>query len=601
MSIAKNGNGEIIYTPRVDRLRSDIYGVHTAEEFQVADNNDQLKQVKFDLASMASASRVKLLFQNGTPDSEITLTFPSTNTTISGGGGGFSIFQCDAGTSPTASPTDTTLTLTSSSSQLTITGNATTDTVTFAMPNLSGTNTGDITLDAVGSTPSANGASLSGQVLTLQPASATLPGVITAGTQTFGGTKTFADVILSGNVAFTSVTNSSLSGSNARIPSHTTSNLIFTNASLTSIASANNGGVVDGHTMFITNGTGNSITVINNYASASAGEKIYTGTGADLIVPANSAFFLLYSSSLSCWTAVATGLTNLASSQVTGVLPIANGGTNASSLTSTYGLYFDGTRLAGSSTFIQYDGSGHTGIGGASSASFALQVTGKSNFTDILTVKLPGANQDGLRITNSAGTRTASFGFTSASDLGFYLQTSINVYDVWYQGWHSFGCTGATPLYTWDFYYPDTSTTPLTDIVRNSGTRNIPVIMVRNSSATNNNFSGIVMAGASTASTAPSCELLAIHTAHTNSAESANFNLNLRNAGTIATQLAITAAGAFTIGAASSTNKHALNTATSAANTGVGTLTNMPTGISGNPTGYISITINGSDRVIPYW
>lgn len=58
--------------------------------------------------------------------------------------------------------------------------------------NLSGTNTGNVTLTAVGASPSANAASLSGQALTLQPADGSNPGVVTAGTQTFGGAKTFS-------------------------------------------------------------------------------------------------------------------------------------------------------------------------------------------------------------------------------------------------------------------------------------------------------------------------------------------------------------------------------------------------------------------------
>jgi hypothetical protein len=48
----------------------------------------------------------------------------------------------------------------------------------------SGANSGDVSLGAFGSTPAAAGASLSGQVLTLQPASATHPGGIAAATFT---------------------------------------------------------------------------------------------------------------------------------------------------------------------------------------------------------------------------------------------------------------------------------------------------------------------------------------------------------------------------------------------------------------------------------
>jgi hypothetical protein len=71
--------------------------------------------------------------------------------------------------------------------------------------NLSGTNTGDITLATVGSTPAAAGASLSSQVLTLQPADASNAGVVSTTTQTFAGAKTFSGLI----------TSSIASGSNA--------------------------------------------------------------------------------------------------------------------------------------------------------------------------------------------------------------------------------------------------------------------------------------------------------------------------------------------------------------------------------------------------
>ncbi len=62
----------------------------------------------------------------------------------------------------------------------------------------------EVTLAAVGSTPNANAASIAAdQTLNLQPADATNPGVVTTGTQTFAGAKTFSSTIVgttTGNV-----------------------------------------------------------------------------------------------------------------------------------------------------------------------------------------------------------------------------------------------------------------------------------------------------------------------------------------------------------------------------------------------------------------
>jgi hypothetical protein len=67
---------------------------------------------------------------------------------------------------------------------------------TIAAANLSGTNSGDLTLAAVGAVPAPEGASLSGQILTLQPANASNPGLVTAAAQTLGGVKTFNNNIV---------------------------------------------------------------------------------------------------------------------------------------------------------------------------------------------------------------------------------------------------------------------------------------------------------------------------------------------------------------------------------------------------------------------
>ena len=97
---------------------------------------------------------------------------------------------------PAGTLSGTTLNSTVVNSSLTSVGTLTSLTVSGAMSasnfsgSSSGTNTGDITLTAFGSTPNADGASLSGQALTLQPADGTHPGGVSTTTQTFAGSKT---------------------------------------------------------------------------------------------------------------------------------------------------------------------------------------------------------------------------------------------------------------------------------------------------------------------------------------------------------------------------------------------------------------------------
>lgn len=126
--------------------------------------------------------------------------------------------------------------------------------------NLSGTNAGDVTLAAVGSSPNANGASLSTQQLTLQPASASFPGVVTTGTQTVAGAKTF-----SGNVSVQGTTTlaAALSG-----PLRASSGVVATgNTVLTSEVS----GILP-----VANGGTNSSTALNN-------NRIITSSGSAIV------------------------------------------------------------------------------------------------------------------------------------------------------------------------------------------------------------------------------------------------------------------------------------------------------------------------------
>ncbi len=73
--------------------------------------------------------------------------------------------------------------------------NAITANFPLTAPNLSGTNTGNVSFAIAGASPNTSGASLSGQTITLQPADGSNPGLITAGTQSIAGSKTFLSPI----------------------------------------------------------------------------------------------------------------------------------------------------------------------------------------------------------------------------------------------------------------------------------------------------------------------------------------------------------------------------------------------------------------------
>ncbi len=169
-TIAKDGGAHILYE----------YNSTTVMWEPIASNAAYLDA----LASAGSPAVV------GTIDSEVT---PSPNgATIAGGA---LIMQSASATVPglvnnTTQTFSGAKTLTS-----TLTGTAANFSGAISASNFSGsssgTNTGDVTLTAVGSTPSANGASLVGQALTLQPADGTHPGVLTEIAQSIGGDKTF--------------------------------------------------------------------------------------------------------------------------------------------------------------------------------------------------------------------------------------------------------------------------------------------------------------------------------------------------------------------------------------------------------------------------
>lgn len=163
--------------------------------------------------------------------------------------------------------------------------------------NLSGSNSGDVTVGTFGSSPTANGISISSQAITLQPADATHPGAVSTGTQTIAGTKTFSSTI-SGSVNGNAATATALQ--NARtingVSFNGTANVTVPAAAGTLTGSALASGVTA--SSLVTLGTLTDVTT-NNVSTSAHGfapklpgdnTKFLDGTGAYSVPAANAVF-----------------------------------------------------------------------------------------------------------------------------------------------------------------------------------------------------------------------------------------------------------------------------------------------------------------------
>jgi hypothetical protein len=109
---------------------------------------------------------------------------------------------------------------TAADSQYVVTFNSTTKEHTYSYFPAGGGGSGVTTMAAIGSSPNADGATISGSTLNLEPASGSFGGVVTTGTQTFAGAKTFS--------SFPTFS----AGTTRRIPFFTTGGLITDDANL---------------------------------------------------------------------------------------------------------------------------------------------------------------------------------------------------------------------------------------------------------------------------------------------------------------------------------------------------------------------------------
>lgn len=152
---------------------------HTGN-FTLSPNNTGFSPNAADMLLKFPSAGAKLTLEDSSFDGYLNA---AGRLTLAGGGGGLFLTSGDV-FSLTAS---TTVAIASSNVNLT-SGNT-----------LSGNNSGDVTLATIGSTPNGAGASLSGQVLTLQPANGSNPGLLTIGAQTIAGDKTFSGSVTASN------------------------------------------------------------------------------------------------------------------------------------------------------------------------------------------------------------------------------------------------------------------------------------------------------------------------------------------------------------------------------------------------------------------
>ena len=317
--------------------------------------------------------------------------------------------------------------------------------------NLTGSNTGDVTLTAFGSVPNANAASLSGQALTLQPADATNPGGVSIGAQTFAGNKTFNNnlIVIGSTTLATSLTGplkataGLVSSSAINLTTEVTGILPIANGGTNLSTTPTNGQLLIGngtdYTLAGLTGTANQITVTPGSGS------ITLSTPQDIDSGASPTFLGLTLSG------VATGVLKSSSgvisssdvdltTEVTGILPIANGGTNSSVtlnndriIVSSAGSIVEAAALTNGQLLI--GSTGAAPVAATITAGTGISITNGAGSITVNATASPGSPGDieetsftGL-VNNTADQVITGFAFANATVRSFDALVSIAIDD----------------------------------------------------------------------------------------------------------------------------------------------------------------------------
>lgn len=265
-----------------------------------------------------------------------------------------------------------------------------------------------VTLAAVGSSPNANGASLSGQVLNLQPANSLNPGVVSTTTQTFAGDKTFTGAISASNFTGSS------SGTNTG------------DVTLAAVGSSpnGNGATLTGQILNLQPADATSPGVVSTTTQSFAGAKTFTGNvnidGATRLATSLTGPLKAASG------VVSAAAINLASAEVTGTLGETNGGTGIATYTTGDTVYASASNTL-SKLAIGSPGDVLTVAGGIPSwAAPAASVNNTSYLLENLGLQTSvGSSALTIALKQADGSTNPSSG-TSAVKIGFRSATSAN-------------------------------------------------------------------------------------------------------------------------------------------------------------------------------
>lgn len=302
-------------------------------------------------------------------------------------------------------------------SSATFTGN-------ISAANLSGTNTGDVTIGAVAGSSSTTGATISGQVLTLTPADLTNPGLMTASAQTFGGAKTFNSTISASNLSGTNTGDVAIGTANGLSISGQLLSLGLSSTSTAGALSANDWNTFNGK-----QAAGSYITALTGDATASG-----PGSAALTLATVNAnvgsfgnatsvATFTVNAKGLitAAATTAISGLARTALASGTAYRLLANDSSGVMSenaaLTSTRIPFADANgQLTDSSSFVWNNSTGNLGVGNTAGTTNRRIDVGASTGTNALRVRggTSSSGDGGFLAISQATTEVFYFGAESA-------------------------------------------------------------------------------------------------------------------------------------------------------------------------------------------